>query len=149
MLHVHMRVSKNWGYLIGDLHNRDYSISGVYIGSPYFGKLPYRTYYRARAELLVTEHTECTLGQTCSIETMVLELWVVNPEIPSAHLHVPRREAHFLLRACMGGPIPQCSIQVQKSCIALAAILALVLQLGSQGQALKPCASIHGSRILH
>ena len=33
-------VSQNWGYLIGGPHNKDYSIWGSILGSPYFGKLP-------------------------------------------------------------------------------------------------------------
>ena len=37
-----MGISQNWGYLIGGPHNKDYSILGSTLGSPYFGKLPYR-----------------------------------------------------------------------------------------------------------
>ena len=33
-----MGVSQNYGYLFGDPHNKDYSISGSILGSPYFGK---------------------------------------------------------------------------------------------------------------
>ena len=36
-----MGVSHNWGYLFGSPNNKDYSISGSILGSPYFGKLPY------------------------------------------------------------------------------------------------------------
>ena len=36
-----MRVSKNYGYLVGCPHNKDYSILGSILGSPYLGKLPY------------------------------------------------------------------------------------------------------------
>ena len=30
----------NYGYLFGGPHNKDYSILGSILGSPYFGKLP-------------------------------------------------------------------------------------------------------------
>ena len=33
-------VSQNSGYLFGGPHNKDYSILGSILGSPYFGKLP-------------------------------------------------------------------------------------------------------------
>ena len=33
-------VSQNDGYLFGGPHNKDYSILGTILGSPYFGKLP-------------------------------------------------------------------------------------------------------------
>ena len=36
-----MGVSLNYGYLFGGPHNKDYSILGSILGSPYFGKLPY------------------------------------------------------------------------------------------------------------
>ena len=36
-----MGVSQNWGYLFGGPYNKDYSILGSILGSPYFGKLPY------------------------------------------------------------------------------------------------------------
>ena len=35
-------VSQNYGYLFGGPHNKDYSILGSILGSPYFGKLPFR-----------------------------------------------------------------------------------------------------------
>ena len=41
-----MRVSQNWGYLSEGPYNRDYSILGSILGSPYFGKIPYRGLYR-------------------------------------------------------------------------------------------------------
>ena len=34
--------SQNYGYLFGGPHNKDYSILGSILGSPYFGKLPIR-----------------------------------------------------------------------------------------------------------
>ena len=34
-------VSQNYGYLFGDPYNKDYSILGSILGSPYFGKLAY------------------------------------------------------------------------------------------------------------
>ena len=34
------------GTLFGGPHNKDYSILGSILGSPYFGKLPYRTCYK-------------------------------------------------------------------------------------------------------
>ena len=36
-----MGVSQNYGYLFGGPNNKDYSILGSILGSPYFGKLPY------------------------------------------------------------------------------------------------------------
>ena len=36
-----IEVSQNWGYLFRGPHNKDYSILGSILGSPYFGKLPY------------------------------------------------------------------------------------------------------------
>ena len=36
-----MGVSQNEGYHFGDPHNKDYSILGSILGSPYFGKPPY------------------------------------------------------------------------------------------------------------
>ena len=35
-------VSQNWGYLFGGPNNKDSSILGSILGSPYVGKLPYR-----------------------------------------------------------------------------------------------------------
>ena len=35
-------VSQHWGYLVGGPHNKDYSIFGSILGSPYFGKLRFR-----------------------------------------------------------------------------------------------------------
>ena len=37
---VHVGSSQNWGYLFGGPHNKDYSILGSILGSPYLGKLP-------------------------------------------------------------------------------------------------------------
>ena len=37
-----MGVSQSQGYLFGDPHDKDYSISGSTLGSPYVGKLPHR-----------------------------------------------------------------------------------------------------------
>ena len=37
-----MGVSLNEGYHFGGPKNKDYSILGSILGSPYFGKLPYR-----------------------------------------------------------------------------------------------------------
>ena len=37
---THVEVSQNQGYLIGGPYNKDYSILGSILGSPYFGKLP-------------------------------------------------------------------------------------------------------------
>ena len=34
------------GYLFGGPYNKDYSILGSILGSPHFGKLPYRGLYR-------------------------------------------------------------------------------------------------------
>ena len=38
----YMWVSQNYGYLFGGPNNKDYSLLGSILGSPYFGKLPYR-----------------------------------------------------------------------------------------------------------
>ena len=35
-----LEVSQNWGYHFGGPQNKDYSILGCILGSPYFGKLP-------------------------------------------------------------------------------------------------------------
>ena len=51
-----MGVSQIWGYLLGGLYDKDYSILGSILGSPYFGKLSYspatgvdlRVYWRFR-----------------------------------------------------------------------------------------------------
>ena len=37
-----MVVSQNWGYPFKGPNNKDCSILGSILGSPYFGKLPYR-----------------------------------------------------------------------------------------------------------
>ena len=42
-----MGVSQNYGYLFGGPNNKDYSIFGSILGSPYFGKLPYQEPQRA------------------------------------------------------------------------------------------------------
>ena len=45
-----MGVSQKWGYHFGGPNKKDYGILGSILGSPYFGKLPYRglhgEYYR-------------------------------------------------------------------------------------------------------
>ena len=38
---IYMRVSQNWGVPFWGPNNKDYSILGSILGSPYFGKLPY------------------------------------------------------------------------------------------------------------
>ena len=38
----YMGVSQNWGYRFGGPHNKDYSILGSILGSPYFGKVQYK-----------------------------------------------------------------------------------------------------------
>ena len=38
--------SQNSGYHFGGPNNKDYSIMGSILGSPYFGKLPYKDYIR-------------------------------------------------------------------------------------------------------
>ena len=40
-------VSKNLGCLFGGPHNKDYSILGSTLGSPYFGKLPKGLFWRS------------------------------------------------------------------------------------------------------
>ena len=41
---THMGVSQNQGYYFGGSYNKDSSILGSILGSPHFGKLPYRDY---------------------------------------------------------------------------------------------------------
>ena len=41
---VNMGVSQNEGLPYWGSHNKDYSILGSILGSPYFGKLPYNPY---------------------------------------------------------------------------------------------------------
>ena len=36
---VYVKVSQNYGYLVGGPHNKDYSILGSILGPRYFGKL--------------------------------------------------------------------------------------------------------------
>ena len=43
---VYIIISQNLGYLLGGSYNEEYSILGSILGSPYFGKLPYRGYIR-------------------------------------------------------------------------------------------------------
>ena len=38
---IGIRVSQKQGYLFGDPHNKDHSILGSILGSPYLGKVPY------------------------------------------------------------------------------------------------------------
>ena len=40
-IYIYMGVSQNWGYHFRGPHNKDYSILGSILGSPYLGKLPY------------------------------------------------------------------------------------------------------------
>ena len=44
-IYIYMGVSQNYGYLFGGPCNKDYSIWGPILGSPYFGKLPYMHLY--------------------------------------------------------------------------------------------------------
>ena len=37
-----LQVSQNYGYLFGGSHNKDYSILGSILGSPSFGKRPFK-----------------------------------------------------------------------------------------------------------
>ena len=39
--YLNMGISQNYGYHFGGPHNKDYSILGSILGSPYFGKLPH------------------------------------------------------------------------------------------------------------
>ena len=48
-----MEVFQNYGYLFGDLYNKDYSILGSIVGYPNFGKLPHGTAEEVAAELPV------------------------------------------------------------------------------------------------
>ena len=40
-MHIRMGVCQNYGYHFRGPHNKDYSILGSILGSPYLGKLPY------------------------------------------------------------------------------------------------------------
>ena len=40
----YMEVSQNYGYLVKGPNHKDYSIFGSILGSPHFGKQPYRGY---------------------------------------------------------------------------------------------------------
>ena len=51
-----MGVSQNSGYLFGGPNNKDYSILGSILGSPYFGKLPYWGFELGENRQLFTEH---------------------------------------------------------------------------------------------
>ena len=45
LYNAYMGVSQNYGYLFVGPHNKDYSFFwGLYLGSPYFGKVPYTTF---------------------------------------------------------------------------------------------------------
>ena len=46
-----MGASQNYGYLFGDPQKKGFQDFGVYIGSPYFGKLPYLRICHANAGL--------------------------------------------------------------------------------------------------
>ena len=46
----YMGVYQNYGYLFGGSHNKDYSILGSILGSPYFGKLLHQ--YNPRVPVL-------------------------------------------------------------------------------------------------
>ena len=53
MPYGYLGVSQNWGYLFGGPYNKDYSILGSILGSPYFGKLPFileTTYNYSRSD---------------------------------------------------------------------------------------------------
>ena len=55
-------VSQNYGYLFEGPHNKDYSILGSILGSPYFGKLPYtHIITRLKSCLRVTRQTYCSM----------------------------------------------------------------------------------------
>ena len=43
-----MGVSQNYGYHFGGPNNKDYSILGSILESPYFGKLPYKDHKKKR-----------------------------------------------------------------------------------------------------
>ena len=49
-----MRVSQNWGYHFRGPNNKDYSILGPILGSPYFGKLPYEPLSKLLVSPLIT-----------------------------------------------------------------------------------------------
>ena len=42
---LNLGVSQNWGYPFGGPYNKDYSILGSILGSPYFRKLPFKLLY--------------------------------------------------------------------------------------------------------
>ena len=53
---MHMGVSQNMGCLLGGPHNKDYSILGSILGSPYLGKLPYHMNYEGILEVPCKDH---------------------------------------------------------------------------------------------
>ena len=56
----HMVVSPNYGYHVGGPYNKDCSILGSILGSPYFGKLPYsRGFYVCLREVSATGTVLC------------------------------------------------------------------------------------------
>ena len=65
----YMGVSQNYGYLLGGPNNKDYSILGSILGSPYFGKLPYTPniiyspMYSLLSPVLISNSQACSLSQ--------------------------------------------------------------------------------------
>ena len=45
-----MRVSQSWRVPFGSLYNKDYTIVGPILGSPYLGKLPWNPIMKSQVE---------------------------------------------------------------------------------------------------
>ena len=79
----YMGVSQNWGYLFGGPYNKDYSILGSILGSPYFGKLPFSSLgsslgFRIRKLLHHTfQNLPCPCDQLPMLQTLtyIPEFW--------------------------------------------------------------------------
>ena len=59
-----MGVYQNQGYLFRGLHNKDYSILGPILGSPYFGKLPNDAFSSCPTKQAEAQEVYDTLGGT-------------------------------------------------------------------------------------
>ena len=78
-------VSQNQGYNFGGPHNKDYSIRGSILGSPYFGKLPYSL---------------CTLSMASGSGA-----WAVTSDSVGAFVAHPSDAARFHLSAVLAFPV--------------------------------------------
>ena len=65
--YTYMGVSQNQGYHFRGPNNKDYSILGSILGSPYFGKLPYRNYKRDPFPHSLLSSREQNFGQVLDL----------------------------------------------------------------------------------